>query len=799
MKAMKRKTWKNWLAIPMLVLMIFVVSFQSNAANSEPNWYCGAYDSSVNPFSMSGYYGQCTWYCWGRAYELTGINVPCRNNAATWADVARSAGYTVSSTPRENSIAVWNGGSAGHVAFVENVSGNNVTISEANWGKIIYDQSWSLQTGINYYAGRKTLTTGEMNSRWGSLLGYIYVGNDPNLGSTGTWTSSVSNITDTNATVSARITLPSTVQFQWVGCNFFDTSGNRIAQAGQTTTAKGSYIDISYNVTNNTPDHYKLNPGTTYKYQFYATYGGVDHFSPMYSFKTTSQDVPVWTSSVSNITDTNATVSARITLSSSVQFQWVGCNFFDVNGNMVAQAGQTTTAKGNYIDISYDITKNTSAKYVLKPWTTYKYQFYATYGGVDHFSPMYSFKTTHQHSYTSKITKAPTCTANGVCTYTCTICGDTYTASVNKTGHNYVKSVVAPTYTAQGYTQYKCSVCGDSYKTDYTAQLTKPDPEPTPDPKPTPDPAPTPEPTPEPDKGSGQENTTKPGTGTNTSANTPGNSTGSNTGAGNNAGGGQETSNNPAPDHNTVLMPGATYTTKNVTYQITSIGLKSGEVSVQKIADKSITSASISASVEINGTTFKITEIASGAFQNCTNLTKVSINKNVKTIGSKAFYNCKKLQTVSGCGGVTKIGNKAFSGCVKLTTVGSKKNVITLPKVKTIGNNAFSNCKAIKKVNVTSASLTKIDTSAFAGCTSMTGFTAKSKNLASIGNKAFMGDKKLSSITLSTPKLTRAKVGASAFKGIKSNCKVKVPASKVASYKTILKAKGAGSKVTVTK
>ena len=38
---------------------------------SEPNWYGGAY-STNNPFAWSNqYYGQCTWYAWGRAYELT--------------------------------------------------------------------------------------------------------------------------------------------------------------------------------------------------------------------------------------------------------------------------------------------------------------------------------------------------------------------------------------------------------------------------------------------------------------------------------------------------------------------------------------------------------------------------------------------------------------------------------------------------------------------------------------------------------------------------------------------------------
>ncbi|MGN0623108.1 MAG: leucine-rich repeat domain-containing protein, partial [Oscillospiraceae bacterium] len=42
----------------------------------------------------------------------------------------------------------------------------------------------------------------------------------------------------------------------------------------------------------------------------------------------------------------------------------------------------------------------------------------------------------HTHSYTSKITKAATCTATGVRTYTCS-CGDTYTQTIAKTAHTY--------------------------------------------------------------------------------------------------------------------------------------------------------------------------------------------------------------------------------------------------------------------------------------------------------------------------------------------------------------------------
>ena len=75
------------------------------------------------------------------------------------------------------------------------------------------------------------------------------------------------------------------------------------------------------------------------------------------------------------------------------------------------------------------------------------------------------------HSYTAAIT-APTCTAQGYTTHTCSRCGssyrDAYTAAL---GHSYTAAVTAPTCTAQGYTTHTCSRCGDSYRDTYTAAL----------------------------------------------------------------------------------------------------------------------------------------------------------------------------------------------------------------------------------------------------------------------------------------------------------------------------------------
>ena len=72
------------------------------------------------------------------------------------------------------------------------------------------------------------------------------------------------------------------------------------------------------------------------------------------------------------------------------------------------------------------------------------------------------------HSYEAVVTD-PTCTAGGYTTYTCSVCGDTYTADETEaTGHSYEAVVTDPTCTAGGYTTYTCSACGDSYTANET-------------------------------------------------------------------------------------------------------------------------------------------------------------------------------------------------------------------------------------------------------------------------------------------------------------------------------------------
>lgn len=84
----------------------------------------------AGPGSLSNSYafGYCTWYVATRRAVPNGWG-----DAIDWYGNAQRDGYSVGSVPRVGAIA-WSGvGYSGHVAYVESVSGGNVTVSEMNW------------------------------------------------------------------------------------------------------------------------------------------------------------------------------------------------------------------------------------------------------------------------------------------------------------------------------------------------------------------------------------------------------------------------------------------------------------------------------------------------------------------------------------------------------------------------------------------------------------------------------------------------------------------------------------------
>ncbi len=69
----------------------------------------------------------------------------------------------------------------------------------------------------------------------------------------------------------------------------------------------------------------------------------------------------------------------------------------------------------------------------------------------------------HKHEYTANLTTNPTCTEEGVMTYTCS-CGDSYTEAYPKLEHQYESAVTRePNCAVEGEMTYTCTLCGDFY------------------------------------------------------------------------------------------------------------------------------------------------------------------------------------------------------------------------------------------------------------------------------------------------------------------------------------------------
>jgi len=88
------------------------------------SYYSGPYSGKSHRFP----WGQCTWYVAQKRY------VPWSGNAKNWLTNAQRYGFQISSEPTPGAIMVTREGWYGHVAYVEAVSGDYVTISEMSMG-----------------------------------------------------------------------------------------------------------------------------------------------------------------------------------------------------------------------------------------------------------------------------------------------------------------------------------------------------------------------------------------------------------------------------------------------------------------------------------------------------------------------------------------------------------------------------------------------------------------------------------------------------------------------------------------
>lgn len=153
---------------------------------------------------------------------------------------------------------------------------------------------------------------------------------------------------------------------------------------------------------------------------------------------------------------------------------------------------------------------------------------------------------------------------------------------------------------------------------------------------------------------------------------------------------------------------------------------------------------------------------------------QVIIGDGVTTIGDWAFSYCRALTSITIPNSVTTIGDNAFESCSSLTS-------ITIPNsVTTIEDYAFSYCRALTSV-IISNSVTTIGERTFANCYSLTSVTIPS-SVTRIEDGAFSdcgNVKQITSEAVTPPYCSRY-----AFDGVNRNeCKLFVPKNSIDAYK----------------
>ena len=148
-----------------------------------------------------------------------------------------------------------------------------------------------------------------------------------------------------------------------------------------------------------------------------------------------------------------------------------------------------------------------------------------------------------------------------------------------------------------------------------------------------------------------------------------------------------------------------TYTTYYIPSSLKSVTVTGGNILLGAFENcKNLTSVTIPDSV---------TSIGWAAFRGCTGLTSITIPDSVTSISGWAFYGCKGLTSVIIGNSVTSIGENAFNGCSGLTS-------ITIPdSVTSIGDRAFAGCEGLASVIIGNG-VTNIVEGAFWGCIGLT-------------------------------------------------------------------------------
>ena len=465
----------------------------------------------------------CVGYAWGRAYEILGTRPNlAKTDAKTWYGYNKNNGYySYGNTPKLGAIMCWAHGSAGHVAVVEKVEGNTITISESHYSG----------TRFNTKTGTQSQIEGYLNS----FQGYIYIGDfnptpqEPPTTSNMQVSKSVYGLNDT---IEFSFSSDAKIDYYklqiWSGSILIynkEINNNKLtinaSDFGAGTyaayvSAVNSYGSCTSSIINFRIAQKLSNPlisinDTQFSYDDTVEFnveveGGVDYYglqiwkgaSIVYEKQFIGHTISVPCSKLgtgdygafiscinpsSNIT--TEVVNFRIGYELSNPQISINKLKFDLDDEIIISA----SADGGVDFFGVQIWRDTELVF-SQEFTGHRISLsadtlgFGSYGCfvscVNEFGNIVtdtkSFSVSKclstEHSYTSKINKSATCTESGTKTYTCSTCGDTYTETIPATGHSWKSATCTSKKTCTDCGVTEGSALGHSYTSKVTKQAT---------------------------------------------------------------------------------------------------------------------------------------------------------------------------------------------------------------------------------------------------------------------------------------------------------------------------------------
>ncbi len=166
------------------------------------------------------------------------------------------------------------------------------------------------------------------------------------------------------------------------------------------------------------------------------------------------------------------------------------------------------------------------------------------------------------------------------------------------------------------------------------------------------------------------------------------------------------------------------------------------------------------------GNRYRVTSIGKNAFDQCEQLTSITLPNSLTIIGYEAFEDCYSLTSIIIPEGVVTIGEEAFARCRGLVSA------IIPNSVTTIDENAFGNCKSLTTVTIP-GSVKSIGESAFEKCTSLVSVVLEN-GVTCIAEEMFRSCTNLISINIPN---SVTSIGRSAFSGCTSLASITIPYS----------------------